>query len=95
MTVSREVEVLNETGLHARPAAEFVRVVCSSRCEVHVEKNGECYSASSILEILSAQLDCGTRMTIHADGKDAEKIVERLATLLHEFKEKEASGVYI
>jgi phosphocarrier protein len=85
----REVEILNELGLHARPAAEFVRAVHKFKCEVTLEKGEECYSAASILEVLSANLDCGAKMTIVADGPDAAEALERLAGLLVEFREQE------
>jgi phosphocarrier protein len=85
----REVEILNELGLHARPAAEFVRAVQKFRCEVTIQKGSETFSAASILEVLSANLDCGTRMTIEAIGPDAEKALEKLQLLLHDFKEQE------
>jgi phosphocarrier protein HPr len=85
----REVEILNELGLHARPAAEFVRAVQKFRCEVTIQKGTETFSAASILEVLSANLDCGSRMTIEAIGPDAEKALEKLERLLHDFKEQE------
>ena len=85
----REVEILNELGLHARPAAEFVRAVQKFSCEVTICKEGETFSAASILEVLSANLDCGARITIEAVGDDAEDALNRLESLLHEFKEQE------
>lgn len=85
----REVEILNELGLHARPAAEFVRAVQKFTCEVTICKGEETFSASSILEVLSANLDCGARVTLEAEGVDAEEALNRLAELLHEFKAQE------
>jgi len=85
----REVEILNELGLHARPAAEFVRAVQKFTCEVTICKDEERFSASSILEVLSANLDCGARVVLEAEGEDAEEALNRLAELLHEFKEQE------
>lgn len=85
----REVEVLNELGLHARPAAEFVRACQKFECEVLIWRATDCYSAASILEVLSANLDCGTRMTIEAIGSDAEEALDRLTRLLEEFREQE------
>lgn len=89
-----EVEILNELGLHARPAAEFVRCVQKHKCEVTLWKEGTAYSAASILEVLMANLDCGARVEIEATGEDAETALERLKQLLVEFREQErrASG---
>lgn len=85
----REVKILNELGLHARPAAEFVRAVQKFGCDVIIWKDGERYSAASILEVLSANLDCGAAITLEADGEDAESAIDRLCQLLEEFREQE------
>lgn len=85
----REVEILNPLGLHARPAAEFVRAVHKFSSEITIQKGEECFSAHSILEVLSANLDCGSRFTIEAVGADAEEALDRLEQLLFQFKEQE------
>ena len=92
--LERQVMILNRLGLHARPAAEFVRAARNFRSEITILKNGECYSACSILDVLSANLDCGSTMIIRAVGPDAEAAMERLCFLLHEFKrQEEADGI--
>lgn len=88
----REVEILNPLGLHARPAAEFVRCVHSFSCEVTIRKGEERFSGHSILEVLSANLDCGSRIEIEAIGSDAGEALDRLEKLLFEFKEQESNG---
>ena len=89
----REVEILNELGLHARPAAEFVRAVQKFQCEVTLRKGEEHFSGGSILEVLSANLDCGTKITLEAIGPDAEQALDRLEQLLEEFREQEQGGL--
>jgi phosphocarrier protein HPr len=89
--MNREVEIVNEMGLHARPAAEFVRCVQRFQSEITIRKNDEHFSAGSILEVLSACLDCGTKITIEAIGPDAEEALNQLADLLLKFKEEEES----
>ena len=85
----REVEIVNELGLHARPAAEFVRAVQKFESDVRIIKGDEQFSADSIIEVMTANLDCGTRVIIEATGPDAEKVITRLEALLLEFKEQE------
>ena len=85
----REVEIVNELGLHARPAAEFVRTVRDFECDVFIIKGDTQISADSIMEVLTANLDCGSRITLEAKGRDAEKALARLEALLLEFKEQE------
>jgi phosphocarrier protein HPr len=88
ITVSRDITVQNELGLHARPAAEFVRLANSFRSEIDLIKDGERYSALSLIEVLRANLDCGARATLEARGVDAEKAVARLEQLLEQFRHR-------
>lgn len=85
----RELKVLNKLGLHARPAAEFVRCVRTFKSTVTIRKGDEVFSASSILDVLMANLDCGTAMILCAEGPDAERALDKLAAMLHEFKLQE------
>jgi phosphocarrier protein len=89
----RDVEILNELGLHARPAAEFVRAVQTFKSEITIRKGNDHFSAASILEVLTANLDCGSKMTIEAIGPDATEALDRLERLLVEFREQEEREV--
>ncbi len=82
--------VLNALGLHARPASEFVR--CAMRfpsTRIKLEKDGEFFSATSILEVLTANLDEGAAFTLHADGPDEDAALTQFAALLVRFREEE------
>jgi phosphocarrier protein len=85
IAASREVVVRNKLGLHARPAAEFVRHAKSFRSEVWLVKEGQRYSAESLIDVLRANLDCGASVTLEARGADAEAALMRLEKLLEEF----------
>jgi phosphotransferase system HPr (HPr) family protein len=87
--VERRVKILNRLGLHARPAAEFVRAVRTFQSSVTLVKNGDHYSGASILDVLSANLDHGSFLVIRVEGPDAEAALERLCWLLEEFKRQE------
>ena len=82
---------MNELGLHARPAAEFVRAAQAFRSEIWILKGEARFSAGSIIEVLMANLDCGDTATIEAQGPDAEKAVARLVELVHKFSEEGAT----
>lgn len=84
-----QVQVLNRLGLHARPAAEFVRAVRKFKSSIRIHKEGHVYSASSILDVLTANLDCGSSFILEADGADAHAAVEHLKALLVGFKTNE------
>ena len=88
IVVTRDVVVQNELGLHARPAAEFCRLANRFRAEITLIKDNERYSAESLIEILRANLDCGARATLEARGVDAEKALDRLESLLEEFRHR-------
>ena len=90
MPQTLELEVLNELGLHARPATEFVR--CALRypsTTITIHKEGEVYAATSILEVLTANLDMGAVFTLQADGPEADAALEEFAALLVHFREEE------
>ncbi|MEA3187735.1 MAG: phosphocarrier protein HPr [Chthoniobacter sp.] len=89
--MEKELTVLNKLGLHARPAAEFVRCARRFKSEIRILKDGEEYSAASILDVLSANLDCGSVMLLRAEGRDAAEALEELAGLMHAFKKQEES----
>ena len=89
--MERELTILNKLGLHARPASEFVRCARKFKATVVIRKDGEEYSAASILDVLSANLDCGSRMMVAADGPDADQALAELESLLQQFAKQEDS----
>jgi phosphocarrier protein len=82
VSAQREVRVSNKLGLHARPAAHFVKHVRTFRSEVWLVTGDGRYAASSLIEVLRANLDYGATATLEAHGIDAEEAVERLEKLL-------------
>ena len=89
VSAKREVHITNKLGLHARPAAEFVKRANSFRSEIWIVKDGKRYSATSLIDILRANLDWGATGTLEAHGVDAEEALERLEKLLTEFHQRE------
>ena len=87
VTVTREVRITNELGLHARPAAEFVKRAKAFRSEIWVIKGETRYSARSLIDILRANLDCGATARLEAHGTDAEEAIDYLEKLLAGFKD--------
>jgi len=80
-------------GLHARPAAEFVRCARGFASEITIHKTGETFVASSIMEVLTANLDCGARIELEAIGADDAEALAQLASLLLRFREDERAAV--
>ena len=93
MPLTAELAVLNALGLHARPATEFVR--CALRYKttaIVLRKDGAVYAATSILEVLMANLDQGAAFMLEADGPDAAEVLRELAALLVKFRDEEQAG---
>jgi protein MpaA len=88
----REITIINELGLHARPAAEFVLAAKAFRSQVWLVKGAERFSAASILDVLCANLNCGDTATIEAEGPDAEEAVKRLVELTGEFGKRDSGS---
>jgi phosphocarrier protein len=90
--MQRQVEIVNKLGLHARPAALFVQCVIRFQSTITIHKDGERYSAASILEVLAANLDCGTRIVIEAIGPDDRKALDELEALIQRLPDVEGES---
>ena len=88
----KEVEIVNKLGLHARPAALFVRSVNRFKSTVTIWKGEENFSAASLLEVLTANLDCGARVVLEAIGPDEQEAIDELEALLLRFREDEGGA---
>ena len=87
----RMVTIRNRYGLHARPAAEFVKLSARFTSKVTVEKDGLEVNGKSIMGIMMLAAECGASLKISAVGADAAEAVEALATLVNErFGESES-----
>jgi len=75
-------------GLHARPAAEFVRRARTYRSKILIVRGGAKYSATSILEVLTACVNCGAFLTLMAEGPDSEEALEGLVGLIRDIGER-------
>lgn len=84
---SRQITIVNELGLHARPAAEFVRQANAFRSEVWLITGKGRFSALSLIDIMRANLDRGAVATLEAIGPDAENAVEQLEKLVRELRD--------
>ena len=83
---SQKVQIVNESGLHARPAAEFVRTASMFRSDIWLLKGRERFSAISIVEVLTANLSQGDTAVIEAAGLDSDNAVAQLAGLISRLK---------
>lgn len=82
MTCSKEFTIPNKLGLHARPAAQFVKLAGKFACEIWVEKDDEQVNGKSIMGLMLLAAGQGARLLVTAEGVDAERAVEELGTLI-------------
>ena len=86
--VTKDVTVINKLGIHARPAALFVKVANKFSSNITVEKDGEQVNGKSIMGLMMLAAACGSKLTLIADGADAEAAVRDLEQLfLQKFNE--------
>lgn len=80
----KETTIVNSTGLHARPAAEFVAAAKKYESKITIGKAGEekQVNAKSIVLLLSLGVSKGTKVEIAADGPDEQQAVDGLVALL-------------
>ena len=78
----RTVQIVNRAGLHARPAAEFVKLAGTFTAEVWLTKDGVDVNGKSILGVLMLAAEHGSKVTIRCQGADANTAAEKLAALV-------------
>jgi phosphocarrier protein len=83
------VEVVNRAGLHARPAAELVKIAGAYQSEIHVEKDGLQVNGKSIMGVLMLAAAQGSILRFTATGPDSEEALEALTDLVRRGFEEE------
>ena len=80
--VRKELVVVNKLGIHARPAAMFVRTANRFDCDIFVEKDGETVNGKSIMGLMMLAAGPGSKLTLVAEGHDAPKAVIEIEALV-------------
>ena len=81
-SVERAVTIPNKYGLHARPAAEMVKLAATFKSEIFIRKDDFEVNGKSIMGVMMLAAECGSEITIRAEGIDAGAAVDRIATLV-------------
>ena len=79
---SKELTVVNKLGIHARPAAMFVKTANRFACDIFVEKDGEKVNGKSIMGLMMLAAGPGSKLKIHAQGHDASAALAELEALI-------------
>ncbi len=80
--LSRQVVVVNQNGLHARPAGKLAQLAQSFTADVVIALDGQEVDAKSILDVLTLAASQGTVLELRASGTDAPEALDRLEALI-------------
>ena len=82
--ISRNVTIVHDRGLHARASAKFVTFVSRlpEGLHVEVEKDGHCVTGTSIMGLMMLGAAKGSEITVHVEGDESDKALEKLVGLV-------------
>ena len=78
----RTVQIVNKNGLHARPAAEIVKLAAKYKAEITVMRDDMEVNGKSIMGVMMLAAECGSTLTLRAEGPDADQALDALSTLI-------------
>ena len=82
--VSRQVEITNQRGLHARASAKFVNLASQIDAKIEVEKDGHRVCGTSIMGLMMLGAAIGDTIVIHVEGVAADEALAQLVALVEE-----------
>ena len=80
--MERTLPIVNKLGLHARPAAEFVKIAGRFTANITVRKDDLEVNGKSIMGMMMLAAECGSSLVVRADGEDAEAALAAIAALI-------------
>jgi phosphocarrier protein len=80
----REATIVNPLGLHARPAAQLVRLAAGFTSDVRLAKDDMEVNGKSIMGVMMLAAECGSTVRVRADGVDEADAVAAICTLIAE-----------
>ena len=80
--ISKDIIIMNSTGLHARPSSMLVERAVKYKADINIIKNKKRINAKSIMGILASGICEGTLITIEADGEDEKAAVDEIIELI-------------
>ena len=80
--VERTVQIVNKQGLHARPAAEIVKIASKYASDITIARDDLEVNGKSIMGVMMLAAEFGAQLTLRANGPDAEQAVGALSDLI-------------
>lgn len=78
----RTVQIVNKAGLHARPAAEIVKLAAKYAAEITVVREDLEVNGKSIMGVMMLAAECGSTLQLKAEGPDAAEALDALERLI-------------
>ena len=78
----REIQIVNKNGLHARPAAEIVKVASRFQSDITMVRDDLEVNGKSIMGVMMLAAEYGSTLLIRASGPDADEAVKAIADLV-------------
>ena len=90
MSISKNTEIINKLGMHARAAAQFVQLASSFSSHIEIEKDNRRVNGKSIMGVMMLAASKGSKITLYADGEDETESLDKLEELINNrFNEEE------
>ena len=80
--ITRDLEIINKLGLHARASAKLTQLAAKFQCEVWMTREGRRVNAKSIMGVMMLAAGKGATITLETDGADEQECVDALAQLI-------------
>ena len=80
--MDRELVVINKLGIHARPAAMFVKIANRFTCNIMVEKGGEKINGKSIMGLMMLAAGPGSKILVSCEGDDCHAAIAAIEDLM-------------
>ena len=80
--IQRQIEIINQLGLHARAAAKFVTLASQFQSNIHVLKGATRVNGKSIMGVMMLAAAKGTLLDLEVEGADQEEALEKLSELI-------------
>ena len=78
----RSVRIMNRNGVHARPAAEIVKLAARFKADITIVRDDLEVNGKSIMGVMMLAAEFGSTVTLRATGPDADAAVEQIAALI-------------
>ena len=83
MSVSKDLEIINKLGMHARAAAQFVQLASNFSSHIEIEKDSRRVNGKSIMGVMMLAASKGSIVTLYANGDDEDESMKKLEELIN------------